>query len=46
MSNNNLDPGNKSDESSTNVQATYTYDKCNQTFGSRQELKEHTDTTH
>ena len=46
MSKNNLEPGDKSDESSTNVQATYTCDKCNQTFGSRQELKENTDTTH
>ena len=46
MSNNNIDQGDKSDESSSNVQAYYSCDKCDLRFDSRQELKEHTDTVH
>ncbi|MBA3750182.1 MAG: hypothetical protein H0X03_04680 [Nitrosopumilus sp.] len=46
MSNYNVDSGEKSDESSTNVEATFSCDKCNQKFNSRQELKEHTDASH
>jgi transposase-like protein len=36
------DSGEKSDESSSNVQASFTCEECNKTFNSRQELKEHT----
>jgi len=46
MSNDNLDRGDKSDESSSNVQASFSCDKCNQTFNSRQKLKEHNATAH
>ncbi len=46
MSNHNVDRGDRSDESSTDVQATFSCDKCNQKFNSRQELKEHTATSH
>ena len=46
MSKNNIDRGNKQDESSTNVQTYYSCDKCDAKFDSRQELKEHTDTAH
>jgi hypothetical protein len=46
MSYDKVDRGEKSDEGSTNVEATYSCDKCDQKFNSRQELKEHTDTTH
>jgi hypothetical protein len=46
MSNNNIDRGDKQDESSINVQAYYSCDKCDVKFDSRQELKEHTDTAH
>ncbi len=46
MNNYEVDSGDKSDESTTNVQATFTCDKCDQKFNSRQELKEHTDTSH
>lgn len=46
MSTDNLDRGDKSDESSSNVEASFSCDKCNQTFNSRQDLKEHNATTH
>jgi hypothetical protein len=46
MSYDKVDRGEKSDEGSTNVEATYSCDKCDQKFNSRQELKEHTDTSH
>jgi hypothetical protein len=46
MSNNNIDQGDKSDESSSNVQASFSCDKCDETFDSLQELKEHTATAH
>jgi hypothetical protein len=37
-----VDAGEKSDESSTNVAATFSCEECGKTFASRQELKEHT----
>jgi hypothetical protein len=37
-----IDSGEKSDESSTNVYASYSCEECGEKFGSRQELKEHT----
>ena len=46
MSKPNVDSGEKSDESTTNVKASFSCDKCDEKFGSRQELKEHTDTSH
>ena len=46
MSNHNVDSGERSNESTTGVQATFSCDKCDQKFNSRQELKEHTDTSH
>ncbi len=46
MNNYSIDSGEKSDENSTNVQASFSCDKCNKEFNTRQELKEHTDTTH
>jgi len=36
------DKGEKSDESSSNVDASFTCEECGKTFSSRQELKEHT----
>jgi hypothetical protein len=39
---NNKDRGEKSDESSTDVSASFTCDECGKAFNSRQELKEHT----
>jgi hypothetical protein len=39
-----VDAGEKSDESSTNVAASFTCEECGKKFGSRQELKEHTQT--
>ncbi|MGN6559668.1 MAG: hypothetical protein ACTHJ2_04000 [Candidatus Nitrosocosmicus sp.] len=47
MSNNDdIDRGNKSDESFTNLEAYYSCDKCEVRFKSRQELKERNDTSH
>lgn len=37
-----VDAGEKSDESSTNVAATFSCEECGKTFQTRQELKEHT----
>lgn len=37
-----VDAGKKSDESSTNVAATFSCEECGKTFQTRQELKEHT----
>jgi len=37
-----VDGGEKSDETSTNVAATFSCEECGKTFGTRQELKEHT----
>ncbi len=42
----NIDRGEKSDESSTNVGSSFTCDKCNTKFTSRQELKEHFSSQH
>lgn len=41
-----LDSGRNSDESSTNIAATFSCETCGQTFDSRQDLKEHTSLTH
>jgi hypothetical protein len=46
MSNFEVDSGKNSDESSTNVKATFSCETCGQTFDSRQDLKEHTSITH
>jgi len=37
-----VDAGEKSDESSTKVAATFSCEECRKTFATRQELKEHT----
>ena len=37
-----IDAGKKSDESSTNVAASFTCEECGKKFGTRQELKEQT----
>ena len=37
-----VDTGEKSDESSTNVAASFSCEECGKTFATRQELKEHT----
>jgi Zinc finger, C2H2 type len=39
---NRVDAGEKSDESSTNVAASFSCEECGKTFTTRQELKEHT----
>jgi hypothetical protein len=39
---NRVDAGEKSDESSTNVSASFSCEECGKTFTTRQELKEHT----
>jgi hypothetical protein len=44
--NRNIDSGEKSDESSTNIGSSFTCDKCNTKFTSRQELKEHFSSQH
>jgi C2H2 type zinc finger protein len=41
-----LDQGEKSDESSTNLDAYYSCDDCGQGFKSRRELKEHESSQH
>ena len=41
-----VDSGRNSDENSTNVKATFSCETCGQTFDSRQDLKEHSSTTH
>ncbi len=46
MNNFKVDSGRNSDESSTNVKATFSCETCGQTFDSRQDLKEHTSITH
>ena len=38
---NDKDRGEKSDESTSDVGASFTCEKCGKTFSSRQELKEH-----
>ena len=37
-----VDAGSKSDESSTNVAASFSCQECGEKFSTRQELKEHT----
>ena len=44
--NRNIDSREKSDETSTNVGSSFTCDKCNTKFTSRQELKEHFSSQH
>ena len=44
--NRNIDSGEKSDESSTNVASSFTCERCNTKFTSRQELKEHSSSQH
>src|ERR1044072_674845 len=44
--NRNIDSGAKSDANITKVQSTFTCEKCNTTFTSRQELKEHFSSQH
>jgi hypothetical protein len=39
---NRVDTGEKSDESSTNVAASFSCEECGKAFATRQELKEHT----
>ena len=39
---NRVDAGENSDESSTNVAASFSCGECGKTFAARQELKEHT----
>ena len=46
MSSVEVDSGRNSDESSTNVEATFSCETCGQTFDSRQDLKEHSSTMH
>jgi len=41
-----VDSGKNSDESSTNVDATFSCEKCGHSFNSRQELKKHSSTLH
>ena len=41
-----VDKGQKSDESSTSIDAYYSCDDCGQEFKSRQELKEHESKQH
>ena len=41
-----VDSGKNSDESSTNVKATFSCETCGQIFDSRQDLKEHTIASH
>jgi hypothetical protein len=41
-----VDSGRNSDETSTNVKATFSCETCGQTFHSRQDLKEHTSINH
>ena len=38
---NSVDAGEKSDESSTNVAASFSCEECGKTYATRQELKEH-----
>lgn len=44
--NRNIDTGERSDESSTNVESSFTCETCNTKFTSRQELKEHSAAEH
>jgi hypothetical protein len=42
----NIDSGEKSDESGTNVKSSFSCENCGQSFNSRQELKEHSSSQH
>lgn len=44
--NRNIDSGKNSDESSTDVEASFSCENCGQSFNSRQELKEHSSSQH
>ena len=44
--NRNIDSGEKSDETSTNVDSSFSCEKCNTKFTNRQELKEHFSSQH
>ncbi len=44
--NRNIDSGEKSDESSANVASSFTCERCNTKYTSRQELKEHSSSQH
>lgn len=46
MNNYEVDKGQNSDESSTNVEAQFKCESCGEVYKSRQELKEHTETQH
>ena len=46
MNNYEADSGKNSDESSTNIETTFSCDKCGQNFGSQQELKKHGTSAH
>ena len=44
--NRDIDSGKNSDESSTDVEASFSCENCDQSFNSRQELKEHSSSQH
>ncbi|MGB9168130.1 MAG: hypothetical protein WCB31_04295 [Nitrososphaeraceae archaeon] len=44
--NRDIDNGKNSDESSTDVEASFSCENCGQSFNSRQELKEHSSSQH
>jgi hypothetical protein len=44
--NRDIDSGKNSDESSTDVEASFSCENCGQSFNSRQELKEHSSSQH
>ena len=46
MNNHKVDRGKNSDESLTNNEALFSCDKCEQNFGSQQELKKHGRSAH
>jgi|RhiMetdeSRZDD1v2_1073273.scaffolds.fasta_scaffold2718415_1 hypothetical protein len=45
-SNRNIDTAGKADETSTNIESSFSCKKCNTNFTSRQELKEHFSSQH
>lgn len=44
--NRDIDSGKNSDESSTDVEASFSCENCGQSFNSREELKEHSSSQH
>jgi hypothetical protein len=44
--NRDIDSGKNSDESSTDVEASFSCENCGKSFNSRQELKEHSSSQH